>query len=358
MSMPAILTDSLDDALEFARKQGARAIGYVGHDIPVELILAAGARPVRLSEQLGYDTRQADRFVEPTFSLGARQVAQRWLEGRLGTLEAVVFSRGDDNAQRLYYYLCELQRTGEIAGPRPLLFDIARVDRPSSVAHTVASARLLAAALGVDTATLSQSAHRVRQRAHLLARLRGARIQHSLPGALSHTILRAAQYHWDDDFDRALEAWLADTSAIEARHRIALIGSEAQHEAIHSAVEAGGGTICREIYETTPLPDADLAAGDDAIASIATHYHRQACAARQVFSIPERIVASVREARADAAILWLTQTDSALAWEGPRIANGLRDAGIPVLSLLLQPAASDAASLALVARFAHTLEAL
>jgi benzoyl-CoA reductase/2-hydroxyglutaryl-CoA dehydratase subunit BcrC/BadD/HgdB len=357
MTLPAILTHTLDDALAVTREQRVRAVGYVGHDIPVEFILAAGARPIRLCEQIGYDTSVADRFVEPTFSLAARQIAQRWLTGQLDALEAVVFSRGDDNAQRLYYYLCELQRTGEASGPRPLLFDIARVDRFSSVAHTVASARLLVEALDVDASALSPAASRVRQRAQLLARLNAARIAHPLPGTLSHAARRAAQYHWDEEFDRAFENWIANATAIEARHRIALIGSEAQHEAIHSAVETNGSIICHEIYETTPLPDTELTQGD-AIAAIATHYHRQACAARQAFSDAARIVASARAARADGAILWLTQTDSALAWEAPHIAKALHAAGIPVLSLLLQPAASDAASLARVAHFARTLEAL
>ena len=36
----------------------------------------------------------------------------QWLQGDLDHLEAVVFARGDDSGQRLYYYLCELQRRG------------------------------------------------------------------------------------------------------------------------------------------------------------------------------------------------------------------------------------------------------
>ena len=112
-----------------------RLIGYVGRDIPVELILAAGATPLGIHGRAEQLTPHADRYLEATFTSASRSIAEQWLNGELDHLDAVIFSRSDDSAQRLYYYLCELQRRGLCAGPRPLMYDIAACAREIGRAH-------------------------------------------------------------------------------------------------------------------------------------------------------------------------------------------------------------------------------
>ncbi|HEU4652939.1 MAG TPA: 2-hydroxyacyl-CoA dehydratase family protein, partial [Steroidobacteraceae bacterium] len=96
-----------------------RKVGYVGHDVPIELILAANALPAGLHGRVGEPTPIADQYLEPTFSPASRSIAEQWLNGELDSFDAVVFSRSDDSAQRLYYYVCELQRRGQCGGPKP-----------------------------------------------------------------------------------------------------------------------------------------------------------------------------------------------------------------------------------------------
>src|SRR5262245_35237078 len=119
----------LRDPLLCVRDKSAsvRVVGYVG-DVPVELILAAKALPIRLRGLAGASTPLADRYLESAFSPEVRAIAELWLSGQLDDIQSVVFPRSNDSAQRLYYYLCELQRTGRCAGPRPLLFDVATLE--------------------------------------------------------------------------------------------------------------------------------------------------------------------------------------------------------------------------------------
>ena len=126
---------------------GERVVGYVGNDIPVALILAAGALPVRLRAAADAATSRSEHFIETSFAPELRIIANQWLEGALDHLDAVIFSRSDDSGQRLYYYMCELQRRGLCVGPRPLLYDVATLERKASFEHTLESTRLLAAEL-------------------------------------------------------------------------------------------------------------------------------------------------------------------------------------------------------------------
>src|SRR5690606_42120452 len=83
-----------------------------------------------------------------------RTILEDWAARRLAFLEAVIYSRGDDAAQRLYYYVCELQRQQQIGGPTPLVFDVARTPRASSVEWTARAVGLLAAELGLSDTDL------------------------------------------------------------------------------------------------------------------------------------------------------------------------------------------------------------
>ena len=63
------------------------------------------------------------------FAPWARAILEGWAAGDYDGLGQVVFSRADDSTQRLYYYLCELQRRGLVGGPEALILDIAKVPR-------------------------------------------------------------------------------------------------------------------------------------------------------------------------------------------------------------------------------------
>ncbi len=142
-------------AARAAADAGHRVIAYVGPDVPVELILAAGAVPVRLSGKAGIATPQADDFVERAFVPEIRSIAEQWVSGALDFIDSIVLPRSDDSAQRLYYYMCELQRRGACRRPRPLILDIAAVDRQSSAQHTIAATLKLARELGRESASLA-----------------------------------------------------------------------------------------------------------------------------------------------------------------------------------------------------------
>lgn len=353
MSSPALLDLLSRDPLHAVGSR--RAIGYLGWDVPVELIIAAGALPVQLgSLPAPAENILADRYLENSFSARSRTVAQLWLDGRLDGLSDVIFSRSDDSAQRLYYYLCELQRFGECKGPRPLLYDLARIGRATSVAHTLESTRSLAAALGVDEGRLSAAIRRVSDRFELLDALTQLRALDSVPsGGLAYRIARAARTDWSEELDTALRAWLASPNAKTPRKRVLLVGSVPPDDRLHGALETDGVIVVGEINDACgglqPCSSIDIEA-------VAQRCYHQAVAARELLQSPAEIVKTARVLHADGVIVWMLATDTGLAWEAPRIERALRDAKLPALMLTSQPDTLSTNTLAQVAQFRNSLE--
>ena len=137
-------------------------IASVGPGLPLELLRAsgryAGALPIDLDRQV----TSAGEWLESKFAPWAPLLLQGWADGDYDHLSQVLFTRADDTAQRLYYYVCELQRRGLVGGPEALMFDVAMIPRPSSLARTEQKLRDLGDLLGVDAAALEAALEEAR----------------------------------------------------------------------------------------------------------------------------------------------------------------------------------------------------
>ena len=317
----------LADPLEAARADG-RAIGYVGGDVPVDLLLATGRAIAHLPWNVGQPTPRADGWLESSFPGWAQSMLEDWAAGRFDCFAQVVFSRGNDVAQRLYYYVCELQRGGQLAGPEPLIFDIAYIPRDASLRHTEAALRRLAAQLGVDATALAAGIVQANRLRGTLERLEAGRVAN---GSLYEKLVRASLFA---DVT-ALLPTCALPDASPARCRVLLAGSSPPDGRLHEAVDATGAAVIAELHELASArlgPVIDAAAADpfDAIA----RQRRQAPIGPRSFGDPAaRLADWVRRTRAQAVLLWLTQDDEALAWHLPAQREALAQAGIPVLSM-------------------------
>ncbi|HEU4602720.1 MAG TPA: 2-hydroxyacyl-CoA dehydratase family protein, partial [Steroidobacteraceae bacterium] len=251
-----------------------RKVGYVGHDVPIELILAANALPAALYGRVGEATPNADRYLEPTFLPASRSIAEQWLNGELDQFDAVVFSRSDDSAQRLYYYVCELQRRGQCAGPQPLMFDIASWNRESSLAHTVGSTRRLAGELSVAENQLRSAIERVAQRMDLvLAALQSTQSSRPARGSFIQRRLHAAARDWSAQFDQTLKDSQDPLPASADATPLMMIGSAPGNEQLHEAAERAGANIIATLNASTPYRSEIATNAGDALEQIARRCH-------------------------------------------------------------------------------------
>jgi benzoyl-CoA reductase/2-hydroxyglutaryl-CoA dehydratase subunit BcrC/BadD/HgdB len=353
------IADRLKMPLAAAREQnarGKRVIGYLSDDIPVELILASDALPLRLSAP-PQETPLADPYLESSFGPAARSFLQWWLSGELDFLEAVVFPRSNDTAQRLYYYVCELQRRGVRHGPRSLIYDLARVNRDASRQHTLAATQKLGGELGVSLARLDAAVSRLQQRTALLNALTSLRVQEpALSGTDALRIWRSLQYDWTEEFERSVQGAMATLPRLASAPRVIVAGSTPPDERFHAAIEQAGANVVDEFFDEAPAHAAlRWSAPHKDLTAIADGYRTARNTAPCLLENPDLLVERARIAGAVAVVLWLVEQDEGIVWEVPRQLDKLKNAGIRTLCLTRQHWNADADCLNAVAAFARSL---
>jgi hypothetical protein len=316
----------LSDPLAAAR--GAeRAIGYVGPDLPLDLLLASGLFPCHLPWDADRPHGRSARWLESSFAPWAFSILDGWLEGAFDFFEFVLFSRGDDSSQRLYYYVCELQRQGVLAGPKPLIFDVARINRPSSLTHTADAVRKLADRLDVDDAALRKGIKAANRRRRLFATIAAER---EGPGSFYERAVRASLF---DDIDEQLAA--AKPTGTGAKGGVVLAGSTPPDDRVHRAIEATGWTVVGECHDRSVDrlgPEIEIEDTDPA-ARIGAHAHNLIIGPRAFGNQTDAPVREVRRTKAAVAILWLIEQDEARLWRVPAEKAALDNAKIPTLVL-------------------------
>lgn len=264
-------------------------ISSVGPCLPVDLLAATGRFSGPLSWVVGGPTSRADAWLESRFPGWARSILQDWAEGRFDDRSAVVFSRGEDVVQRLYYYICELQRRKIVGGPRPIIFDVAKIPRQTSEDHTIASTRNLAASLDLDDDALAAG----------IAAMNQKRAQNSS----------------------------------EAPAPVCLLpGTPPPQGLLHQAIRAAGfvplgQTLSESWSELGPEVQVD---GDPA-AAIGRQVHARRNEWRGFGAIAGWVGDLAKASNAAAAVLWFTEEDEARIWHLPRIRDALAEAGVPTL---------------------------
>lgn len=304
---------------------GAGGIGFVGPDVPADLLLASG-RAFGHLPWADRPTPWADKWLESSFPRWTRSILEDWHAGRYDDLPQVVFSRADDASQRLYYYVVELRRRGLLGGPKPLVFDCALIRRESSLAHTAAAVRELAGTLEVGEAELVRGIERGNALRGALDRLQAARQAH---GPFYERLARAALY---SDASRWLAGVVAPSGAGRGGPRVLLAGSVPPDDRLHRAVEAGGADVIAELHvHSLSRLGAAVVLRDDPAEAIARHVVASSIGPRSFTDRGAQIVAAARAARAQAVVLWQTREEEALAWHVPAQRRALEEAGLPAL---------------------------
>ncbi len=109
---------------------------------------------------------------------------------------------------------------------RPLLYDLARIQRGQRVAHTIESTRALATALGADESRLPAAIQRVLGSRAVDRRAGNGEWRprrRSDPSPIESCV--GARTGWSEEFDQSLREWLSTSGVGDAGQRVLLVGS-------------------------------------------------------------------------------------------------------------------------------------
>jgi len=323
-ALETFLDDILKEPLAAARKAD-KPVGYVGLDLPLEIRFASSQQFCHLPWNKEQATPDADKWLESSFPGWARSMVEDWIAGRFDLFESVIFTRGDDASQRLYYYLCELRNRGVTKGPEPVIFDVATIPRKTSVNHCINAINRLMHTLGLTSADLEQGITRANEYRQCFA---GLRSQRTAPGQLIENIARADLFC---DLLPDLSAF--DLPESNNDRGLVLAGSIPPDDSFQQAAEACGWNIVGEVNQRSlSRYGAPIEVGaDDPVTMIARRINDNPYGPRAFADRSARLLAEVESSGAEAVVLWLTEDDEAQAWHVASQRAALADRNIPAL---------------------------
>lgn len=340
---------------------GRSIVGYLGTDVPVEIITAAGLLPFRIGAFDG-NTEAVRKFLEMGDSDVVAQLASVFLDERLAFLDHVVVGNTPTFNITLFHFLREAKRLDPAFPGPPMIFHETHHGEGQTIeAFNLDSCSRLAQQLG-DI---------------------GERItRQSLQAAIEHTDARRRQIQDVQSLRRSRPAQVSGTDALlhlarwqlmpqsplpaistvpRQRPRILLSGSDIGHFLHYPLIEATGCTIVADDHDWGE--DALITCvekTDEPLIAIANRYTHQAPHAMR-WSRKVRIASVVQraiDARADGVVFWISDEDQASSWDVPALSDALHARGVATLDLGPQPVADidEAAIAAKMRRWLHSLQ--
>lgn len=314
-------------------------IGYVGQDVPVELVTAAGAVPVRLAGAPGTDVTVGETYLGAGVDRWARSVLTRLLAGEYGPIDRLLVARDCEASLRLFYAIRELRRVDPSSAlPETHLVDLlhlphwtttrynrVRVTELVAVLERWTGTRLTPDAIAAAI-TLHDERRGLLRTVSALRRADPPRLTGVQALAAFGAVLPLAEHL---QLLRELEG-----SIVDRRTRVFLTGSAHDTPDVYHAIESAGHVVVGEDHDWGDLQAARLVGEPTLDALVERYQYNGPTAARA--SIADRAAHTARaavECGAEIVVSYVRSGDDAPPWDFPAQAAALRAHGIPAVLL-------------------------
>lgn len=326
----------------FPVESGSRqVIGYVGQDVPVELITASGAWPVRLAGRPGQDTSAGDKYLGRGLDEVTRSILTRLLAGEYGRLDGLLISRDCEGSLRLFYALRELSRVDPRPGlPEVYLVDLLHLPHRSTTRYNLVRVAQLRDRLGLWTGgeiTGERIAAAIAlhdKNRSLLAEIRSLRSRSRLSGRDALAVYGAGTVLPVEEHNTLLRELLEAELPPHEGTRMFLTGSSHDSPEVYDELEAGGALIVGEDHDWGDLLTLRRV-GAPTITALAERYQYNGPTAQRS-SIMDRAATTAELAaacRADVVVGYFRQLDDAPPWDFPAQRDALHVIGIKAVAL-------------------------
>ena len=340
----------------------APRIGIIGADAPRQILLAAGATPVRLfGAWSGEVSREAAELLGAADVVASR-VLDGVLAGRHDGLAGLVVCNDSAANLRVYYVLRLLAERGRIPYPVQLL-DTPRGGGPHVNLFVARQYERLAGFVSartgqpVDAGTLSEATTRETLLAEALGRVRDLRVSGALSGSAALRCYAAAAQLAPEQALAAIEAVFGEEVPAESMLRVFMTGSSHPDTTVYEALEQSGIGIVGEDHDAGDAAwlgqTVDAASPGEAFRALAElHAQRPPSASRSLTSErTEHLLAEVHRTGATGVVALVRDLDDGPVWDLPSQREALAAGGTWLAGVVRVPAdGAAAASAELIAR--------
>ncbi|HWW21161.1 MAG TPA: 2-hydroxyacyl-CoA dehydratase family protein [Steroidobacteraceae bacterium] len=349
-------------AAQAVRASGASCVvGLTGPTAPVELVLACGGFPVRISPTEGIATPTAEHYLDAQLARDVQILFECAMHGDFEFLDLLVLTRGED---KLFYFLKEMVRLGRAPAVPPMhMFDLMGSQRAAVREYNLQNLHWLMAAIERTSArtitdeALSESIHLTNRCRQLQRMLLAQRWAGRLCGVEAMEVIGAGFCMHPIRYAQTLERYLRELEAapvLKAAPRLMLASSEPlMNLQLHQRVEEAGGRV---VAEDDPwgsrAPGEDIASAGDPKQALLHKYWQDTAhagvAPREARQAWFRL--QIQRPDLDGVIFYVPPGDQQFGWDYPGLAAQVKAAGKASL-LLRQDAALGAAVPALIREF-------
>jgi len=326
------------------KERGGKVVGYVGDDVPEEMIRAAGFFPLRISGDPWGGTEEADRYTEPFYDPSVRSMLNMLLTGRYDFLDFLVVPHSSDAVLRLYYHLRDIQQMDSaLKLPDLHLFDILHTRFWMTGLYIRDRVRefkkKLEAWSGKELSkkALSQAIAVGSENKNLLMKVSDLREAEPslLSGVDALQVIGSSMVMPKEEHNTLLRQFLSmEKRPGGEKPRLFVEGSSIDNLQFYELVESCGATIVAESHDWGNRSfDDPVDPTLDPLEAIAERYHLRSPSPR-MHSIGRRVAYTVERAvraKSRGAIFFFLEWDSAPAWDYPDQKKALEEKAIPTL---------------------------
>jgi len=333
------------------KQHGGTVVGYLGIDVPEELLIAAGLFPIRITPDPLGSTELADKYFRPNFNPVLLSLFNRILDGTYAFLDHLIIPNSSESVLQLFYVLREVKRLEPYDGmPNIHFFDFLHTRYRTSALYNRDRVRAFKQTIEEWTG-IPLTDDRIREaiavcneNRKLLQQMSQLRAADSprISGVEALQIIGASMLMKKDKHNGLLRQLLKEADQLPAREgvRLFLEGSSVDDISVYEIIESCGAIIVAEDSDWgNRFFDTLVDETADPLIAITDRYHYKAPSPNKS-TIQRRVDYCVRqanEARVDGAVFYIIKGENPPSWDYPEQRKALEEQGVATLFLPNQP---------------------
>ena len=334
-------------ALEWKSDHDGSVVGYLGPDVPEELIIAAGMLPVRIGADPEGSNKMAEQFSEGNSGPVLSSLVSRLLDGTYEYIDYLVICTRPNYYAEMFGFFRELKRIQpHMLNARIALIDLHHTDRDSSVKFNHESVngfrRTLEGWSGnkITDDMIGEAIHLVNMNRKLLYKISSLRTSGKprLCGSETLAIIGSGMVMSKMRHNEMLESLLRESGSLSRKDGIRLIysGTETDYLLPYELIESTGAIIIADDQDRgSRAIEVTVDEQRDPIEAIAARYHYRSPSSSG-FNTNDRCIYLKNLASdldIEGVVFFIQASDHPAAWEYPQLRDTLNSISVPSVEL-------------------------